>query len=367
MSKNSVFKKQNIIRVSPDDTLSHTFSFFSSSSDAAFVFDEENQFLGVVSPYYCLIKKSYPSNTKVKHCLIHPPKVDKNFSLRKVIRLMLDTKIYYLPVFSGENFFAVISAKRIIAAIADSKELQIPISSFLKHRSSLISIFEDDFISRALALFKQYKIFRLAVLSRDLKVKGVLSYFDLICYLIVPKEKQHFTSKEGAKIPFLKRYVKTIMKPVVMTLLENEMLGTAANLIARKNIGSIIILNKERHPVGIITKKDLLSAFINRHKFMRVELITKGLSQSSFNIASQFAKHINQQFIRLKTVSKAKFFIKQNSNIFSAILSIFSKNKQIKVIKKEDRDLNKVLHEIGKKAKVLKNKIFKNPFNQRIS
>lgn len=363
MVKDSVFKKQNIIRVLPDDTLSQTFSLFSSSSDAAFVFDEKQRFLGVVSPYYCLIKKSYPSNTKVKHCLIHPPRIDKNFSLRKVIQLMIDTKIYYLPVFSGENFFAVISAKRIIAAIADSKELQIPISTYLKHRSSLISIFEDDFISKALALFKRYRIFRLAVLSKDLKLKGVLSYFDLICYLIVPKEKQHFTSREGVKTPFLKRYVKTIMKSAITTLPENERFSTAANLIIRKNIGSIIILNRERHPVGIITKRDLLSVFVGRHKFMRVKLITKGLSQTSFNIVSQFVKHINQQLTRFRTVSKVKFFIKENSNIFSAILSFFSKNKQTKVIKKEDRDLNKVLHEIGKKAKVLKNKFFKNPFN----
>src|SRR3989304_5301439 len=117
MTLDIICKKENIIKVSPDDTLSKTLTFFSSSSDAAFVFDQKQNFLGVINPYYCIIKKSYPANTKVKHCLIHPPRVDINASLKKVAHLMLDTKIYFLPVFKDDKFFAIISARRIISAI----------------------------------------------------------------------------------------------------------------------------------------------------------------------------------------------------------------------------------------------------------
>src|SRR3989338_2991380 len=93
-----ILKTDDIIRVSPQENLSSALSKLTTSHDAAFVFANE-EFKGIVNPYYDLIKSSYPGNAKVEHCMFHPPKIKENFPLSKVVELLIDSKIHYLPVF----------------------------------------------------------------------------------------------------------------------------------------------------------------------------------------------------------------------------------------------------------------------------
>jgi predicted transcriptional regulator len=352
MTLQKFYKTENIITVAPEDTLSRIFSYLSSSHDSAFVM-ENNQLLGVINPYYCIIKKSYPSNTKAKHCLIHPPKVDINYPLKKVAQLIIDSKIHYLPVFSNSKFLGIISARRILSAIKDADELQTPIKTILINKRPLISVYEDDFLSTALALFKKYRVSKLVVVSKDFKLKGIMAYYDLISYLITPKEKQHWSGREGNKIPLLKRHVRNFMKTNVLTLTKEDKLNQAAEMILEKKIGSIVIIDPERHPIGIITTNNLLSAFIGRRKLPTVQVITKDLSKKSWQIVSGFIRLINYRLIKLRNVSSAKFIIKekQGTGIFKAILSILSKDNKIKVIKKEGKNLNRILQEVKDKSK----------------
>ncbi len=357
MTLQKIFKTENIIKVTPEETLSKTFSCLSSSHDSAFVFNDDD-FLGVVNPYYCLIKKSYPNNTKVKNCLIHPPKVDINYSLKKVAQLIIDSKIHYLPVFSNNKFCGIISARGLLSAITDSPELKIKIGEVLKQKNSLISIYEDDFISTALALFKQYRISKLVVVSRDFKLRGILAYFDLISYLLSPKEKQHFGTREGNKIPLLKRCVRNFMKTNVLTLTTEDRLDQAAEKILENHIGSIIIIDKERRPIGIITTHNLLSTFIGQKNLPRIQLISEDLSQKSGQIVSGFVRLINNQLAKMRNVSQAKFLIKEKKTpgVFKAVLSLLSKDNRMKVIKKEGKDLEEVLSSFVKKFRSLKSK-----------
>lgn len=352
MTVQKISKTENIIKVSPEDTLGHMFSLLSSSHDSAFVFDNDH-FLGVVNPYYCLIKKSYPANTKAKHCLVHPPKVDIKYHLKKVAQLMIDSKIHYLPVFSNDKFYGFISARRILSSIIESEELKHKIGDYLKQKKPLISVYETDFISRALALFKQYRISKLVVISKDFKLKGVLAYFDLISYLVTPKQKQHLSAREGNKTPILNRQVKNFAKTNVLTLTTNDRLSQAADMILKNSIGSVIIIDAERHPLGIVTTKDLLSIFARRHQLAKLEVITKSLSKQSWVLVSQFIKQINHQLAKFKDISNAKFFVKEKEGggVFRAALSILLKNNRIKVIKEEGKNLGKVLQEVKKKSK----------------
>jgi len=59
-----LYRTENIIKTTPDESLSSIMPYFNSSHDAAFVFDPEGidlptaELLGAINPYYCLIKKS---------------------------------------------------------------------------------------------------------------------------------------------------------------------------------------------------------------------------------------------------------------------------------------------------------------------
>ncbi len=261
----SIVKRKNIIKADPDMTLSHALSKLSTSHDAAFVFDEDNKFLGVINPYYCVIKSSHPGNAKVEHCLHHPPKIYVDFPVPKVASLLIESKIHYLPVFDRkENFLGIISARRILANLMDFPAFKKTIKEALSFRQKpLTVIYEDETVAQALTLFKSTKLSKLIVINRDMKLKGILSYYDLISFLTQPKNHEGKMERVGNKIHLFNQHVKNYMKTYVLSLKNDNHLSEVFNLIINKKIGSVVIVDKDRHPIGIVTTRDLLRFYMD--------------------------------------------------------------------------------------------------------
>ena len=266
----NILKENNIIRVSPEDHLSKVLSKLSTSHDAAFVFNEEGKYMGIVSPYFTIIKTSLPANTKVEHCLTHTAKIYLNYPLSKVCELFIQSKIHYLPVFDPQNekFLGIISARRILSYFKDKSIFKVRVEEIIRKRwQGLVTVFEDDTITQAIHLFKTKKISKLIVINHDKKLKGVLSYYDLIRLMISPKYSNHRGERSDDKISFYNYRVKNFAKNYVLTLSKERHLIEVINLIVDKKIGSVIIVDKERRPLGIITTRDILRFFIDNEKY----------------------------------------------------------------------------------------------------
>jgi acetoin utilization protein AcuB len=274
----NILKENDIIKVSPEDHLSHVLSKLSTSHDAAFVFNDQDKYIGVVSPYFTMIKSSLPGNAKVEHSLTHTAKVYLNYPLAKVCELFIQSKIHYLPVFEPElkgstgkpidKFLGIISARRILSYFKDKSIFKVKVGDIIKKRwQGLITVYEDDMISQAIHLFKTKKISKLIVINQENKLKGVLSYYDLIRLMISPKYSNHRGERSGDKISFYNYRVKNFAKSYVLTLSKDRLLSEVIDLIISKKIGSIIIVDEERHPLGIITTRDILRFYIDNEKF----------------------------------------------------------------------------------------------------
>ena len=163
-----IIKTERIIKTSPEQTLSHAVAQMRTSHDAAFVFDEKNEFMGVVNPYYSFIKSSYPGNSKVRHCLYHPPKLHIDYPIPKVAELFIESKIHYLPIFDDKNIFlGIISARHLLSYYFNSPLFQIPISDILRIKTKpLITIYEDDTVNSAIEIFRKTKISKLIILNK---------------------------------------------------------------------------------------------------------------------------------------------------------------------------------------------------------
>lgn len=265
----TIIKKNNIITVNPVVTLKEALARLSTSHDAAFVFDENNKYLGVVNPYYALIRSSHPGNAKVAHCLHHPPKIYIDYPLPKVANLLIESKIHYLPVFDRkENFLGIVSARRILSKLSDLPVFEKPIKEALRlKRRPLVVIYEDETVAQAINLFKTTRLSKLIVINRDMKLKGILSYYDLIAFMLKGK-KPNGGRKEiiGNKFHLFNQRVRNYMKTYILSLKADNLVADAFRLIIDKKIGSVVVVDEERHPIGIITTRDLLRLYIETER-----------------------------------------------------------------------------------------------------
>ena len=353
MTVRDLVKTDNIIRISSDDSLTSALALLSSSHDAAFVFEKE-QFLGVINPYYSLIKTSYPANTSIKHALVKPPRVRAGDRLEEAARLMMESKIHYLPVFDNQKFLGIITSRRILNNIHNEKRFQGSIGSFLG-KQSLVTVRENDPISKAMALFKEHRISKLVVISPTKTLIGILAYYDIITYVSSPRERQNYNSRQGERDSFMEKPVRNFFQRNVLTLTEKNSPQEAIKLILDKQIGSVIIIEPKRKPVGIITTKDILKAFAGKPVLAPLEVYTRNLSQAGVQIVNTFSQRLGSLLNTRRGVSKAKITIteKKQGNVFEAVLAIFQKGKQIQVVRLETKDLNKLLKDVKRRWKRL--------------
>ncbi|MDO8610588.1 MAG: CBS domain-containing protein [bacterium] len=346
MSITDIIKTQNIITITSNETLSSALAKLSTSHDAAFLFSPENKYLGVINPYYCLIKSSYPGNAKVEHCLYHAPKIHTNFSISKIAELFIESKIHYLPVFDDkEHFTGIISARHLLSQFQDLPMFNVKISELLKQKKGrLAMIDENELVTSAVNEFKITKYSKLVVIGKDLKLKGILSYYDLISYLVAPKKGQ----RSGDKYGLTHQKVKNFAKSYVLTLSSDKTLHEVIKMILTKKIGSVVVIDSTKHPIGIITTKDILRFFILDQQAKRIEIISKNLSQKSQQIFGNFFYHFSNWIKKIPDVTKARVFVKEEKQggLFKVVLSLFPKRGNPQIIKQEGRDLVNVLQKI---------------------
>ncbi|OGK14046.1 hypothetical protein A3H80_01075 [Candidatus Roizmanbacteria bacterium RIFCSPLOWO2_02_FULL_37_19] len=346
-------KTDNIIKISPQESLTSALGLLSSSHDAAFIF-QDDEFLGVINPYFCLIKKSYPAHTHINTALVKPPRVKGSDSLEEAARLMMESKIHYLPVFENDIFIGIISARRILSCIKDDERFQMSIGDFSGNRN-FITIHEDDYVSKAMSLFKDYKISKLVVISPTRKLLGVLTYYDVINYVSVPRERQNYASREGNKDAIMQKAVKNFYKHNVLTLTKQDTLFDVIKLILDKQIGSVVIIEPKMKPVGIVTTKDILKIFVGKPIFAPFELYTRNLSQTSAQMVGAFSQRLGSILNIRKGVRKAELTIteKKQGGVFEGVLSIFQKGKQMQIVRIETKDLKKLLKDLKRRGKRL--------------
>lgn len=314
MKPQDILKVKNIIRIDPDETLSSALSYLSSSHDAAFVFSKDKKYLGVINPYHCLIRASHPWNAKAEHCLFHAPRVKSNFTISKVAQLLIESRVHYLPVFDEQNdkFIGIVSARHILALLRQSNLFHLKIKEFLQLKNKpVLTIFENDFVSQALHVFKTNKISKLVVINRDMKLVGVLTHYDLIRFLITPRKKEHRGERAGDRISFQYHQVKNFTKTYVLTLTPEHFLKDALGMILDKEIGSVVVVDQDKHPLGIITTKDFLGLIVRAERKSAIEVIAKNLSQESSRLIGGFFQQLSSWIKTIPNLAKARLFIKE--------------------------------------------------------
>jgi CBS domain-containing protein len=345
MNGKDLIKTDRIIKVSPEDTIANAVSQLHSSHDVAFVFRGKH-YMGVINPYYSLIKNNRSNGESlVKHFLYHPPVIHKDDSIEKIVGLMMDSRLHYLPVMDGEAFVGVVSARRVLDRMKSSDVFKKSVADVLKSKKkALVSVYEDDLVDKSVHLFEDMDISKLVVIDKNLKLKGIVSYHDLVPYLIAPKEKVMPNDSYGD----LK--IKTVQQTLVHTCLsENELVDCLKDIVARE-IGSSVIVNKEGFPVGIITIRDLLKQLARTEEEFFIELSTNNISETNMKVLTDYGPHLERWVKKIKDLNRAMMLVKEEKNggLFKVTFTIIPSKGKAQVYQEEGKNLLDVLKKINK-------------------
>jgi len=262
-----ILTKSGFKKISPEVTIASVFSKLRSSHDAVFVF-EGRRFLGLVNLYYSLIKKRPPAQTKVANCLYHSPKLDLGTPIGEIARLMVESRVYWLPVFdSKENFLGAVSARRLLSWLARQPLANSQVIDLIAPRKPLfISLGEG--VGKVRHLMMSKKVSRLLVLNKRKKLVGLVTSYDL---------RQPFSSPvevvRSANIP-----VEKFVQKNIISVLANEPLRKVIDQILKTNIGSVVVFPVGQAEPALIASNSL--GFVSIRDLLKLVWKNYGQGQS---------------------------------------------------------------------------------------
>jgi CBS domain-containing protein len=257
-----VFSK-GFLEVHENDTLSSCLSLFKEEMPPVLaVLDSKGKYKGVISRKWIVRSSLAASGTKVKTLMRSAPAVTLHDSLSKVAKLMIESEIRQLPVYSGKKLLGFITDEDVIHGAVMERWGNTHVEEIMTKKPFVIE--EDEALGAVLNLFRVEGISYVPIV-RDGKLVGIVSIYDIIESIFQPRQRQTIGEIVGEKVPVLSIPAKGIMAKPVVTVLPETKLREAAEQMRKFGISSLVVVSKGR-PVGIITKRDFLEPLAQMEK-----------------------------------------------------------------------------------------------------
>lgn len=237
LTAKDLVKTERILTAQPEDSLASALAKINSSHDAVFV-TEKNRLLGVISPYQVLYRGHFPAATKIKNCLFLAPKLKPDTKIDQIARLMLEAKVYFLPVVTDSGkWLGVVSYRRLLRHLTGFKVQPKP----------LVKIKDNLTISQARNMMKSSGVSRLIVTSGNDRLIGILTRYDLSQSLNLPPAAP----------------VKAYIKHDVATFRQTDNPVNVISQMVDRRIGSMVMVNQNNQPIGLLSVRDCLEKLAN--------------------------------------------------------------------------------------------------------
>lgn len=252
-----ILKKDGILLASPSESLSKVVAGLRSSHDAVFITDKSDHLLGIINPYHALFSKRYPGSTKVKNCLFHPPKLNINTPITKVAQLMLESKVYYLPVYQDEQWIGIATINRLLKYLQANPQFTKQMPALVK-QIHIYTVSPDDTIQHAYSTMKSHGVSRLPVTDHQGKLLGLITRHDLRGILTQTPSRQAQNSRQGNKSAQLDQPVRGYMQTKCVTAPREIDTQSLIDVLLTNQVNSAIVVDTNQKPIGICTLQDIL-------------------------------------------------------------------------------------------------------------
>jgi len=246
---------KGFVSVNEEDTLSRCLTLFKSGLPPVLVvLDSEGKYKGVLARRWIIRSRFDPSKTKVKTLMRSAPKLALDDSLSRAARLIIESGVRQLPVYSGDELLGFVTDEDIIHGAVMKKWGNTEIEEIMTREPFVAE--ENEPAGGVLNLFREQGISHAPVV-KDGKLVGMISIHDFIEHIYKPKERVELDARISEKVKLLSIPVKRIMAKPVITVLPETKLRNAAEKMHEFDISSLVVVRRGR-PVGIVTKLDFL-------------------------------------------------------------------------------------------------------------
>jgi len=257
---------EGFVNVSESDTLSDCLTLFKKEMPPVLVvLDKNGKYKGVLARRWIIRSRLDPSRTKVKKLMRPAPTVTLHDSLSKVARLMIESEIRQLPVYSGEKLLGFVTDEDMIHGAVMEKWGNTQVQEIMTKKPFVIE--EDESVGAVLSLFRKEGTSHVPIV-KDGKLVGLVSIHNVIEHIFQPRQRQTVGEIVGEKVPVLSIPAKGIMTKPVITVLPETRLKNATKKMHKFDISSLVVVRKKR-PIGIVTKRDFLEPIAQMEKPIR--------------------------------------------------------------------------------------------------
>lgn len=266
--------------VNQKDTLSVCLSLFKEGLPPVLVvLNDKRKYVGVITRRWIVRSRANPATTKVETLMRPAPKASLQDSLSRAAKLMINSGIMQLPVYSGEKLVGMVTDEGVIHHAVIGQWGSTKVEEIMTKKPFTID--ENESVGAVISLFRQHGISHTPVVSND-KLVGMIGIQDLVDNIFQPKKSQTVGDLAGKKVPVLNIPAKGIMKKPAITILPGTTLKDAEKKMHKFDISSLVVVDKGR-PVGILTKKDFLEPLAAMEKPSRAITIQFSVKDVGIN------------------------------------------------------------------------------------
>lgn len=302
---------EGIKRCGPEDDIGSCLSILESSHSPVFVFDSSDKFLGILSVSEILYKKHLPFHTKAKNCLTPVHYFNKECTIFEAIRLMIESKIYTLPVFNEKkDVIGVIRGRDILDDVLNESQYRRILNETLKTKKAQV-INEHKTMGEGYDYLKEKNISRVILVNDKGKLKGIVSRKDIAGILLEPAGRQRFSMRKGSptshsfdeeKIRRIGHPLRKYAKINVLTYPASRPPVSAAKCLLDSKLNSIVLVDGLMRPTGLISIRDLLSAALGLEEKADIPIVfhahkslMPALKDSILRLTQKFSKNFDKK------------------------------------------------------------------------
>ncbi len=255
---------REVITVKTGDTLSKAISKMQEYGFHEIpIIDENGEFVGFINYRVLVRRKSIPLYSRVENLMVKPPTLSHDESIVDAVKKMLDAGFRSLPVVHKNKIVGIVSRSDIMRIVPKMGDIaNIEVEDVMTSEPEVVE--EDSPVEYAVDIMRKFGELSVPVVDKHRKLAGIVHMKDIVSAVWREKDRQSLGEVAGEKEKKVV-YVKEVMSPPVYVD-EDAKLKDVVDKMIKFRSSICTVVDKEMHPAGIITQKDVMETILRRGK-----------------------------------------------------------------------------------------------------